>query len=187
MDIRDFSPDLFSLSGRAAIVTGGNTGLGQAFSLALAKAGADVYIPTVTDDGGETGSLIEGEGRRAEIVTLDITEDGAARRVVDGCVASYGRMDILVNSAGICNLASVDDFGRSQWDPMIALNLTAAFELSFEASKLMVAQRSGKIINIASLFPSSAASGPRPMPPPSTDWSASPRPTVTSWRVTTSR
>ncbi|HTW97305.1 MAG TPA: SDR family oxidoreductase [Acidimicrobiales bacterium] len=152
MDIRDFSMDLFSLSGKTAIVTGGNTGLGQAFSLALAKAGADLFIPTVADDAGETKGLAEQQGRRAELLEVDLTEPRAPRHVVERCLATYGRLDILVNSAGICNLAPVEDFGREQWDPMIALNLTAAFELSFEASTIMVAQRSGKIINICSLF-----------------------------------
>ncbi len=152
MDIREFSMDLFSLTGKTAIVTGGNTGLGQAFSLALAKAGANLFIPTVMDDGGETRRLIQAEGRQAELLTIDITGDGAPKAVVDRCVATFGGLDIVVNSAGICNIASVDKFDRSEWDPMIALNLTAAFELSYEASKLMVAQRSGKIINIASLF-----------------------------------
>jgi len=152
MDIRDFSMDLFSLKGRTAIVTGGNTGLGQAFSLALAKAGANIFIPTVMDDDGETRQLIEAENSRAELVTIDLTDDGAPRAVVDRCVATYGALDIVVNSAGICNIAAVGEFGRAEWDPMIALNLTAAFEVSFEASKLMAGQRSGKIINIASLF-----------------------------------
>ena len=152
MDIREFSMDLFSLKGKAAIVTGGNTGLGQAFALALAKAGADVFIPTVIDDGGETLGLIEAAGSRAEVLTADITVAGTPKLVVDGCAAAFGAVDIVVNSAGMCNIASVDKFDRSEWDPMIALNLTAAFELSYEASKRMIGQRSGKIINIASLF-----------------------------------
>src|SRR5208282_723121 len=100
MDIRDFSMDLFSLKGRTAIVTGGNTGLGQAFSLALAKAGANIFIPTVMDDDGETRQLIEAENSRAELVTIDLTDDGAPRAVVDRCVATYGALDIVVNSAG---------------------------------------------------------------------------------------
>jgi NAD(P)-dependent dehydrogenase (short-subunit alcohol dehydrogenase family) len=152
MDIREFSMDLFSLKDKTAIVTGGNTGLGQAFSLALAKAGANLFIPTVMDDGGETRRLIEAEKSRAELLTIDITESGAPKEVVDSCVASFGAVDIVVNSAGICNIATVDKFDRKKWDPMIALNLTAAFELSYEASQLMIQQRSGKIINIASLF-----------------------------------
>ena len=152
MDIRDFSTDLFSLEGKSAIVTGGNTGLGQAFALALAKAGANIFIPTVADDDGETRQLIEAEGRKAEILKIDITGAGAPKVVVAACAASFGAVDILVNSAGICNIAPVGDFDRQEWDPMIALNLTAAFELSYEASKLMIERRSGKIINIASLF-----------------------------------
>ncbi|MGA2528154.1 MAG: SDR family NAD(P)-dependent oxidoreductase, partial [Acidimicrobiales bacterium] len=119
MDIREFTMDLFSLMGRTAVVTGGNTGLGQAFSLALAKAGADLFIPTVMDDDGETRRLVEAEGRRAEVLKLDITATGAPRDVIEGCVASFGTVDIVVNSAGICNIASVDNFDRSEWDPMI--------------------------------------------------------------------
>ncbi len=151
-DERDFSLDWFSLAGRAAVVTGGNTGLGRAFSLALATAGASLYIPTVTDDGGETERLVAEAGSSAGVVELDITAPGAPRRVIDGCLEVFGRLDILVNSAGIATLAPVEQFGRAEWDPMVALNLTAAFELSYEASTTMVAQRSGKIINIASLF-----------------------------------
>ena len=147
MDIRDFSLDYFSLRGKSAIVTGGNTGLGQAFALALAKAGANVFIPSVTDDGGETRSLVEAEGQRAEVVFADVTAPGVPREMVEQCVSHFGAVDIVVNSAGICNIASVDQFDRAQWDPMIALNLTAPFELSFEAAKFMMAQRSGKIIN----------------------------------------
>lgn len=152
MDIRDFDMSFFSLQGKNAIVTGGNTGLGQAFSLALAKAGANVFIPSVMDDGGETRKLIEGEGRRMELLTIDITDPGAPRKVIEGCVEAFDSVDILVNCAGICKIAPVQEFGRSQWDPMIDINLTAPFELGFEASKYMIGQHSGKIINIASMF-----------------------------------
>jgi NAD(P)-dependent dehydrogenase (short-subunit alcohol dehydrogenase family) len=152
MDVQDFEMNFFSLEGKNAIVTGGNTGLGQAFSLALAKGGANIFVPSVMDDDGETRKLIEGEGRKLELQTIDITESGAPRRVVEGCVEAFGAVDILVNCAGICKIAPVDKFGRKEWDPMIDINLTAPFELGFEASKFMIAQRSGKIINIASMF-----------------------------------
>jgi NAD(P)-dependent dehydrogenase (short-subunit alcohol dehydrogenase family) len=152
MDITEFSLDFFSLKGKTAIVTGGNTGLGRAFSLALAKAGADIFAPTVMDDGGETAGLITAAGARSETMTVDITQTGAPKQIVDECIARYGKLDIVVNCAGICNLAEVDKFDRTQWDPMIALNLTAPFELAYEASKVMVKQRSGKIINIGSVF-----------------------------------
>lgn len=152
MDIRDFNMDYFSLKGKNAIVTGGNTGLGQAFSLALAKAGANIFIPSIMDDGGETRELIEAEGSKMEFINIDITEEGAPAKVIETCEQRLGSVDILVNSAGMCNLAEVLEFGRKEWDPMIRLNLTAAYELSYEAIKKMIPRKSGKIINICSLF-----------------------------------
>lgn len=152
MDIRDFRMDLFSLAGRNAVVTGGNTGLGQAFSLALAKGGANVFVPSLADDDGTTRSLIEGEGVRYEFVEADITRPGVPAGVVGACVERLGSIDILVNSAGICPLGEVLEFGREKWDPTVAVNLTAAFEMSHESARHMVPQRSGKIINICSVF-----------------------------------
>jgi len=152
VDIGDFAMDMFSLRGRNAIVTGGNTGLGRAFSLALAKAGAGIFAASVVDDGGATRELIEAEGVHYELMQADITEAGVPKRMVDACVERLGSLDILVNSAGVCPLAPVLEFGRPQWDATVAVNLTAAFEMSFEAAQRMVPQRSGKIINICSLF-----------------------------------
>ena len=152
MDIRDFSMDLFSLRGKNAIVTGGNTGLGQAFTLALAKGGANVFVPSIMDDDGTTGPLVEAEGVRYEFMKVDITAEGVPQQVLAECVSRLGSIDILVNSAGICPLGEVLEFGRDKWDPTVAVNLTAAFEMSFEAAKYFVPQRSGKIINICSMF-----------------------------------
>ncbi|PKM52152.1 MAG: oxidoreductase [Firmicutes bacterium HGW-Firmicutes-7] len=144
--------DFFSLKGLNAIVTGGNTGLGQAFALALAKGGANLFIPSIMEDDGTTKTLIENEGVKMAFMKIDITEEGAAKKVIDGCVDAFGSVDILVNSAGICKIASVQEFGRAEWDPMISINLTAAFELSYQAAQKMIPQRSGKIINICSMF-----------------------------------
>jgi NAD(P)-dependent dehydrogenase (short-subunit alcohol dehydrogenase family) len=152
MDIADFSLDLFSLAGRNALVTGGNTGLGRAFSVALAQAGADVFAAGLAEDDGTTRRLIEDAGRRMEFVLADVTQPGVPAAVVHRCVEALGSIDILVNSAGIALLSDVEEFGRDRWDPMVSVNLTAAFELAHEASKCMIEQRSGKIINIASLF-----------------------------------
>ena len=152
MDISDFSMDFFSLAGRNAIVTGGNTGLGQAFTLALAKGGANVFVPSIMDDDGSTRKLIEGEGVRYEFMKADITAADVPAQVIAECVGRFGSLDILVNCAGVCPLAAVLDFGREQWDATVAVNLTAAFEMSYEAAKHMVPRRSGKIINICSLF-----------------------------------
>ena len=152
MSITDFSLDRFSLAGKRAIVTGGNIGLGRAFTLALAKAGADVFVPGLFDDGGETAALVADAGTRYRELRIDITTSGAPQAVADTCEDELGGIDILVNSAGISRVAGITEFGREQWDPMVSVNLTAAFEMSHEAAKRMIPQRSGKIVNIASLF-----------------------------------
>lgn len=152
MQITDFSMDFFSLKGKNAIVTGGNTGLGQAFALALAKAGANIFIPTIMEDDGTTKKLIEAEGVKMAQMKADITEEGMPKKIIESCVETFGSIDILVNCAGICKIAEVQEFGRKEWDPMISVNLTAAFELSYEAAKKMIPQKSGKIINICSMF-----------------------------------
>ena len=152
MNIQDFSMDFFSLKGKNAIVTGGNTGLGQAFALALAKAGANLFIPSVIPDDGTTRELILDQGVEYAFMEADIAAKGVPRKIIETCVDQLGAIDILVNSAGVSLLADVEEFGRPQWDKMLDVNLTAAFELGFEATKFMIPRRSGKIINICSLF-----------------------------------
>ena len=147
-----FSMDFFSLKGKTAIVTGGNSGLGQSFAMALAKAGANVFIPSFVKDNGETKEMIEKQGVEVDFMQVDITAEGAPQKIIAACCERFGTVDILVNNAGICKLNKVLDFGRADWDPMIDVNLTAAFELSYEAAKIMIPQKSGKIINICSLF-----------------------------------
>lgn len=152
MNITDFNMDYFSVKGKNAIVTGGNTGLGQAFSLALAKAGAHIFMPSIMADDQEFNRLIEEEGVRAVYMEADITKQGMPEKIIESCVGELGSVDILINCAGICLIADVLSFGRKEWDPMVSVNLTAAFEMSAEAAKVMIPQKSGKIINICSLF-----------------------------------
>lgn len=150
--IEGFGLGHFSLAGRNALVTGGNTGLGQAFSVALAKAGADVMAVGLEADGGLTRSLVEREGRRLVERVADLTAPGVPTAIADECVVELGSLDILVNSAGVCLIAEGPEFDRRLWDPMVAVNLTAAFEMAHHASRHMVRTGGGKIINIASLF-----------------------------------
>lgn len=152
MEITDFSLDTFSLAGKRALITGGNTGLGRAFTLALATAGADVFVPSIADDDGETEKLVHDRGRRYAFLQVDITEPGVPAEVVARCEAELGGLDVLVNSAGICVLGDVAEFDRAQWDPMVAVNMTATFEMAHHAGLRMVRQGGGKIINVASLF-----------------------------------
>ncbi len=157
MTITEFAMGYFGLGGKNAIVTGGNTGLGQAFTLALAKGGANVFVPSIIDDTnadgkGGTREMVEAAGVRYQFMQADITEADTPKGIVDACVEQFGSVDILVNSAGVCPLAEVLDFGREQWDTTVQINLTAAFEMSYEVAQRMVPQRSGKIINICSMF-----------------------------------
>ncbi|MCY6354218.1 SDR family NAD(P)-dependent oxidoreductase [Clostridium sp. ZS2-4] len=153
MKVTDFNLDFFSLKGKNAIVTGGNGGLGQAFSVALAKGGANILVCSVMDDGGETQRLVEECGVEYRYLEADITADGECKRVVNDCVDAWGSVDILVNCAGISiNVEDVTQYTRKEWDKMIAVNLTAAFEMIHESCKYMIKQKSGKIINIASLY-----------------------------------
>lgn len=152
MNITDFNVGYFSLKGKNAIITGGNTGLGQAFSLALAKAGANVFMPSIMEDDSEFNVLVEKEGVKAVYMKADITKDGMPKKIVKTCVEQLGSVDILINCAGICLIADVLNFGRKEWDPMVSINLTAAFEMTVEVTKFMIPQKSGKIINICSLF-----------------------------------
>jgi NAD(P)-dependent dehydrogenase (short-subunit alcohol dehydrogenase family) len=147
-----FSLSWFGLRGRNAIVTGGNAGLGHAFSVALATAGANVLAPSVVPDSGETRAAVELAGARYRFMKADLTQPHVPRQIVDTCIETFGSVDILVNSAGVCPLGEVLEFGRDKWDVTINVNLTAAFEMSFEAAQHMVPQRSGKIINICSMF-----------------------------------
>ncbi|WP_285135494.1 SDR family oxidoreductase [Microbacterium sp. lyk4-40-TSB-66] len=153
MDVTEFGPSFFSLQGKTAMVTGGNGGLGRAFTLALASAGADVFVPSLVDDDGTTQKLVESLGRRYVFAQTDVTAPDAPRHAVKSCVDTLGGLDILVNSAGI-NLLSDDvtAFGREKWDPMIAVNLTATFDFARAAASVMIPQGCGKIVNIASLF-----------------------------------
>lgn len=151
--INDFHMGLFSLEGKNAVVTGGNSGLGQAFSTALAKGGANVMAASIVDDDGETRKLIEECGKEYRFIKADITADGECKRVIDECVNTWGSIDILINCAGLSiNVEDVTKYTRKEWDKMVAVNLTAAFEMTHEACKYMIPQKSGKIINIGSLY-----------------------------------
>ncbi|PRO64643.1 oxidoreductase [Alkalicoccus urumqiensis] len=151
--ITDFQMDFFHLHGRTALITGGTSGLGQGFTLALAKAGADIFVVSLEDDGGETKRLVEAEGVRFHLKIADLTKEGVCREVVEECIDTFGSLDILMNNAGISiNEKDVTQFTRLQWDKMVSVNLNAPFELIAEACPYMIRQESGKIINTCSLF-----------------------------------
>lgn len=141
----------FDLSGRRAVVTGANTGIGQAIAVALAKAGADVALAGRSEP-VETLDLIAATGRKALNIKADLSSIAPVQGVVDQVVAGLGGVDILVNNAGIIRRNDLGDFTEDDWDAVMDTNLKTLFFLSQAAARHMIAQGSGKIVNIASLL-----------------------------------
>jgi len=144
-------PGLFDLSGKVAIVTGANGGIGQAIALALADAGADIAAVGRTP-AEETAAKARALGRKVEMISADLSTIEPVGRVVDETLATLGRLDILVNNAGIIRRADAVDFTEEDWDAVIDTNLKSVFFLSQAAGRHMIAQGQGKIINIASML-----------------------------------
>ena len=141
----------FDLTGKVAIVTGANTGIGQAIALSLAAAGADIAA-VGRSPAEETAAKVRSMGRRAEIIAADLSTIEPVQRVVDETLARLGGLDILVNNAGIIRRADAVDFTEEDWDAVIDTNLKSVFFLCQAAGRHMIAQGSGKIINIASML-----------------------------------
>jgi glucose 1-dehydrogenase len=143
-----------SLQGKVAIVTGGNSGIGKAIALALAGGGADVVIDYVThpEAADEVVGEIEGMGRRAIKVEADVSKVADLQRLVDTAVQELGRVDIMVNNAGVETRTSILDTSEDQYDKVLEINLKSAFFGTQFAAKQMIAQGDGgRIINITSV------------------------------------
>lgn len=129
----------FDLGGQVAIVTGANTGIGQSIALALAAAGADIAAVGRTP-AEETVAKARALGRKAEIVSADLSTIEPVQRVVDETIAKLGRLDILVNNAGIIRRADSVDFTEEDWDAVIDTNLKSVFFLCQAAGRHMIAR-----------------------------------------------
>lgn len=141
----------FDLTGKVALVTGGNTGLGQGIALALADAGADI-VSVARRPSDDTVGKVLAKGRRAISVQADLTAIEPVERILDEA-AALGPVDILVNNAGIIRRADAVDFTEQDWDDVMNVNLKVLFFLSQAAVKRMIADgRRGKIINTASML-----------------------------------
>ena len=141
----------FDLSGQVAVVTGANTGIGQAIAVALAAAGADVACVGRTP-AEDTATQVRALGRRALLVPADLSTIAPVQGVVDAVLGELGRLDILVNNAGIIRRADAVDFTEADWDAVIDTNLKSVFFLSQAAGRHMIGQGAGRIINIASML-----------------------------------
>ncbi len=142
------------LAGKVAIVTGGNTGIGKAVVLALAGQGAKVVIDYVANEQAEEEleRQIAGLGEKAVGIEADVSKVEDLQRMVDTAVSTYGRLDVMVNNAGIETRTSVLDTTEGQFEKVIAVNLKSAFFGTQLAAKQMIAQGGGgRIINMTSV------------------------------------
>lgn len=143
---------MFDLSGKTALVTGANTGLGQAMALALAEAGADIALIGRTEP-VETLEQIAKIGVKGVSITADLSRADAASEIIDAAVSKLGRADILVNNAGIIKRNNAIDFTPEDWDAVMNVNLKTLFFLSQAFARHLVSEnKGGKIINIASML-----------------------------------
>ena len=142
---------LFDLNGKSAVVTGASTGLGRGMALGLAAAGADILlVDHVSSE--SVAKEVQAKGRRAATLVADLMQMSSIELVVQNAVAEFGKIDILINNAGIIRRTPAIDFTEKDWDEVMALNVKTVFFLSQAAARDMMKRKYGKIINVASLL-----------------------------------
>ncbi len=149
------------LAGKKAIVTGGARGIGRGISLAFAAEGADVAVVDVLDerDGDEVVGGIEGQGRRALYRRADVADEAEVRGMVDGVIEAFGRVDVLVNNAGVLSQVPLALMPVEEWDRVLAVNLRGTFLCSRFVLAHMLERGEGRIINVSSQLGQSGAAG----------------------------
>lgn len=141
----------FDLTGRTALVTGANTGIGQGIAIALARAGADIALVGRSSP-DETAAQIEVTGRRVVAIEADLSDIAPLGGVVERVIEAFGGLDILVNNAGTIRRADAVSFTEADWDVVMDTNLKSVFFLCQAAGRHMIERGRGKIINIASML-----------------------------------
>ncbi len=141
-----------SLENKTALVTGAARGIGQAIALQLAADGADLALCDVKAEWlEETAAKVKALGRRAEVYAMDVSVGAAVGEAVTQVAADFGRIDILVNNAGITRDTLLIRMSEEDWDAVLDINLKGAFLVTKAVAKIMMKQRSGSIVNIASV------------------------------------
>lgn len=147
------SSNLFSLSGKVALITGASRGLGQALAVGLAKEGADVVCSSSADGGcDETVAIIKKLGRKAIAISADLNSSESVELLAEKAQQWQGQIDVLINNGGTIARHPAVDFPHDDWMNVINVNLNSAFLLTRLVAKAMLARKSGKIINIASML-----------------------------------
>ena len=147
------SQKLFDLTGKVAVVTGGNGGIGLGIAMGLAGAGANIVIAARSVE--KTAQALEdirALGVEAHGITVDVTQEPAIQRMITNTIDHMGRLDILVNNSGIAVRAQPQELTAAQWDSVVDVNLRAAFLASKEAYAQMVKAGGGKVINVGSMY-----------------------------------
>src|SRR5581483_6082001 len=144
--------DTFKLDGKVALVTGASRGLGTAIAIALAEAGADVACHGNTHSPDETCERIVHIGRRSLPLLGDLQERATPSQLIETTLDHFGRLDILINNAGMIRRAPAVEHAEADWDAVLTVHLTSAFRLAHLAGRHMLARGSGKIVNLASLL-----------------------------------
>ncbi len=144
--------DSFKLTGKNALVTGSQQGLGAGIALALAEAGANVACHGLFPEPNDIKDKIAAMGRKSTYMHGDVSDPKVCEELVERTVKELGSIDILVNNAGTIKRAPAVDFPQEYWDQVIAVNLSSVFKITQLAGRHMIAQGKGKIINIASLL-----------------------------------
>jgi NAD(P)-dependent dehydrogenase (short-subunit alcohol dehydrogenase family) len=144
--------NLFSLKNHISLVTGGGNGIGAASVRALAQAGSDVVVADIDINSAKkiTKSLSD-LGVRSMAIKVDVTKSFQVKKMLDNVLETFGRLDIAVNSAGIGNRSPAEMLPEDSWDKLINVNLKSIYLCNREQGKIMLKQRSGSIINIASM------------------------------------
>lgn len=146
------STDPFRLDGQVALVTGASGGIGAAIATALARAGADVACAGNSRTPDATAASVQAEGRRAVALRGDLAGRQTPAALVAATVEAFGRIDLLINNAGLIRRAPAADVTAPDWDLVIEVNLSSVFRLCQAAGKHMLAAGRGKIVNISSLL-----------------------------------
>lgn len=142
----------FRLDGAAALVTGAATGIGAAIAAALADAGADVACHGNNRPAEATCERVREAGGRTVALRGDLADAATPAALVDATVAAFGRLDIVINNAGMIRRAPAVEFGDADWQAVLDVNLTSVFRLCQQAGRRMLSQGRGKIVNVASLL-----------------------------------
>lgn len=145
------STELFDLTGKVALITGGNTGLGQGIAIALAKAGADIAVVGIVP-AQDTAEQVRALGRRFIDIQANLIAIEPIPRLIAETLSELGRLDILVNNAGLIRRADAVDFSEQDWDDVMNVNIKSAFFMCQAAGRHFIANGGGKIINIASML-----------------------------------